>query len=391
VPLRIKGRIVGSEAPVEISVEGGRIASIEQVGPSTQVLGGEDCWIAPAFFDVQVNGFAGVDLNCPEITLEDVSHVIEKLSARGVLFFCPTIITQSFDHLSACLRSLCKATSDSSVRRAIPAFHLEGPYLSPEDGPRGTHPREHVREADWDEFRRLQDCAGGRIGMVTLAPEVGGALRLIERLADTGVVVALGHTAADPQTIRDAIRAGARTSTHLGNGSHLQMHRHSNYVWEQLAADELWASFIVDGHHLPPSVVKCMVRAKGWQRSILTSDAISAAGMPPGRYRCGEIEIVVRPDYKAERADSIGSGILAGSALDLLRGVENLLRFTQLGLFEAVCAASSNPAKLFNLSNPPQEIAVGSEADLVVFRHNPVSQALDLRYTIQQGRIVHQA
>ena len=158
--------------------------------------------------------------------------------------------------------------------------------------------------------------------------------------------------------------------THLGNGSHLQMPRHHNYVWEQLAADDLWASFIVDGHHLPPSVVKCMVRAKGSQRCILTSDAISAAGMPPGRYRLGAVDIVVQPNYRAERADGAGSGILAGSAIDLLRGVENVIRFAGVSLSDAIAMASANPARLMGLSSRIGTVEQGRDANLIVFEWN---------------------
>src|SRR5262249_46804632 len=149
---------------------------------------------------------------------------------------------------------------DPQLARAIPGIHLEGPYISAEDGPRGAHARQHVRPPDWDEFCRLQDLAGGRIRLVTLAPETAGALPFIERLSRAGVVVALGHTAASGECIRDAIQAGARLSTHLGNGAHAVLPRHPNYIWEQLADDGLWASIICDGHHLPESVMRCILR-----------------------------------------------------------------------------------------------------------------------------------
>jgi len=169
------------------------------------------------------------------------------------------------------------------------------------------------------------------------------------------------------------------------------MPRHHNYVWEQLAADDLWASFIVDGHHLPPSVVKCMVRAKGGQRSILTSDAISAAGMPPGRYRLGAVDIVVQPNYRAERADGAGSGILAGSAIDLLRGVENVIRFAGVSLSEAITMASANPASLMGLSNRIGTVEPGRVANLIVFDWNEESGTLKLQQTIKEGQVVYDA
>jgi N-acetylglucosamine-6-phosphate deacetylase len=347
--------------------------------------------IAPALFDVQVNGFAGVDFNSPGLSSDAIWHAIRKLREKGVVLFCPTVITHSFEHLAACLGALNRVCQEPSVASCIPAIHLEGPWISREDGPRGAHPLEHARHADWEEFLRLQDSAGGRIGMVTLAPEVPGVLEVIEKLVAARIVVAIGHTAASPETIRQAVQAGARMCTHLGNGSHLQMPRHHNYVWEQLAADDLWASFIVDGHHLPPSVVKCMVRAKGGQRSILTSDAISAAGMPPGRYRLGAVDIVVQPNYRAERADSAGSGILAGSAIDLLRGVENVIRFASVSLSEAIGMASANPACLMGLSRRIGAVEPGLDANLIVFEWNAESGTLQLQQTIKEGQVVYDA
>jgi N-acetylglucosamine-6-phosphate deacetylase len=392
VSRRILGKLAGGDELIEITVAGPAIHCVEPArSESTNAVGGTHCLIAPAFFDVQVNGFAGVDFNSPGLSSDSILRAIGKLREKGVVLFCPTVITHSFEHLAACLGALDRVCQEPSVASCIPAIHLEGPWISREDGPRGAHPLEHTRDADWEEFLRLQDAAGGRIGMVTLAPEVPGVLEVIEKLVAAGIVVAIGHTAASPETIRQAVRAGAKMCTHLGNGSHLQMPRHHNYVWEQLAADDLWASFIVDGHHLPPSVVKCMVRAKGPQRSILTSDAISAAGMPPGRYRLGAVEIVLRPDYRAERIDSAGSGILAGSAIDLLRGVENVIRFAGVSLPEAIAMASANPACLMGLSRRIGVVEPGRGANLIVFEWKPDSGSLQLQQTIMEGQAVYDA
>jgi N-acetylglucosamine-6-phosphate deacetylase len=392
VSRRILGRLVGKDELIEIEIAGSAIHSVEAArSERTNLVGGTHCLIAPAFFDVQVNGFAGVDFNSPGLSFDAIGHAIRKLREKGVVLFCPTVITHSFEHLTACLGALNRVCQEPSIGSCIPAIHLEGPWISREDGPRGAHPLEHARDANWEEFLRLQDSAGGRIGMVTLAPEVPGVLGVIEKLVAAGIVVAIGHTAASPETIGQAIQAGARMCTHLGNGSHLQMPRHHNYIWEQLAADDLWASFIVDGHHLPPSVVKCMVRAKGAQRSILTSDAISAVGMPPGRYRLGAVDIVVQPNYRAERADGAGSGILAGSAIDLLRGVENVIRFAGISLSEAIAMASANSASLMGLSDRIGTVKPGRDANLIVFEWNADSGTLQLQQTIKEGEIVHDA
>jgi N-acetylglucosamine-6-phosphate deacetylase len=388
--LKVRGKVLGSGEQTEIGIDKGFIQTIQQqlVG---EAAGAQDLWLAPAFFDIQVNGFAGCDFNAAQVTSEALEQAMIKLRERGVALFCPTVITQSFEHMASCFQALAKACDQAHIGgRVIPAVHMEGPYISPQEGPRGAHSPEHIRPPSWDEFQRLQESANGMIGLLTLAPEVEGAIAFIEKVTRSGVVVAIGHTAARRESIQAAISAGARLSTHLGNGSHAMLPRHENYVWEQLAADELWASFIVDGHHLPPPVVKCLIRAKGVSRSVLTSDAIAAAGMPPGRYRLGEIDVVVTPDFKVERAETVGSGYLAGSALDLLRGVENVVRFAQVGIAEAIQMASLNSATLMGVSNRVGRIEVGREANLILFQWDENSHRLALKSTIQCGEMVYQ-
>ena len=226
---------------------------------------------------------------------------------------------------------------------AIAGIHMEGPYISPEDGARGAHPQAHVRPASRDDFDRRQDAARGRIVLVTLAPEVPGALELIEWLVTAGVRVALGHSAATAQQIADAIAAGATLSTHLGNGCASMLPRHPNVIWEQLAADALVASLIVDGHHLPASTVKAMVRAKSPERTILVTDATSAAGSAPGRYGIGAIECELGADG---RVSLPGTPFLAGSSLTLDRAVANTVRFVGLPIETVIPMASTIPAQL---------------------------------------------
>jgi N-acetylglucosamine-6-phosphate deacetylase len=223
---------------------------------------------------------------------------------------------------------------------------MEGPYISAEDGPRGAHVRDLIRPADVDDFRRRQDAAEGRIRLVTLAPESPGALRLVEHLVAAGVRVAIGHTAASPAQIADAVRAGVTLSTHLGNGCAQMLPRHPNVIWEQLGEDRLLASFIVDGHHLPPATVKAMIRAKTPLRSILVTDAIAAAGMPPGTYTLGRQRVELDA---AGRVAAPGASHLAGSALRMNVAVGNAVRFTGLALEDVVAMASTRPAEYLGI------------------------------------------
>jgi N-acetylglucosamine-6-phosphate deacetylase len=347
--------------PVAITVDGGRISAIaDSTENPTQ-------WVAPAFFDPQINGCLGIAFNSPSLTPEQVRTVANECRRHGIGAFLATLITGSFDALHHGFATVTQAIdADAELARHIPGFHLEGPYLSGEDGPRGAHPKEHARDPDWDEFRRWQDAAGGRIRMVTVAPERTGALPFIEQLNAAGVIVAIGHTAATGAQIRDAVKAGAKTSTHLGNGCHAVLPRHDNYIWEQLASNELWMSIIADGHHLPPAVVACLVRAKGVTRTLLTCDASSLAGMPAGTYREWGADLEVLPDGKVVVA---GTPFLAGSGHFTDVCVGNVVKFAGVTLADAIEMATVRPRQLLGL--PVPTLAVGQPADLVRFDWQP--------------------
>jgi len=269
-PVSMTGRTVFGRR-VTVTVSEGRIHHVRAADDHAA----EDLWLLPGLVDLQVNGFGGHDFNGAGLTSEDVGGAVRALWPHGVTRCCPTVCTASHDHMMACLSAIARACGEAGwIDRAVAGIHVEGPYISDDDGPRGAHPRGHVRPPDWEEVQAFQDAAGGRIRLVTLAPERPGAIGLIEHLSRAGIIPAIGHTNASPDELRAAVASGARLSTHLGNGSHAMLPRHANYIWEQLAADDLLASLIVDGHHLPPGVVKSFVRAKAPHRCVLVSDAI---------------------------------------------------------------------------------------------------------------------
>jgi N-acetylglucosamine-6-phosphate deacetylase len=294
----------------------------------------------PGLFDLQVNGFAGVDFNDPACTAEDMQRAIAALRATGVTRFLPTLITGPLERVARCARMLAACRDP-----AVAGIHLEGPYLAPDAA--GAHPPAHLAPPSFDDFSRRQEAAEGRIVLVTLAPELPGALGLIERLVAAGVRVAIGHTAAGPEEIRDAVRAGATMSTHLGNGCPPVLPRHPNLLLEQLAADELQAALIVDGHHLPASVVKVMVRAKSLARTLLVTDATAAAGQRPGRFQLAGMAVELSA---AGRVTLAGTDRLAGSALTLDAAVANTVRFTGCSLAEVWPLASAQPAAALGLA-----------------------------------------
>ena len=290
----------------------------------------------PGLFDLQVNGFAGTDFNAPGLTSEGLAEALERQRATGVTRCLPTLITSSFDRFARNARVIARSPDP-----AVAGIHMEGPYLSPEDGPRGAHPREHVTNATIADFDRRQEAADGRIVLVTLAPEAPGALPLIGHLVKGGVRVAIGHTGGTPQQVEDAISAGATLATHLGNGCAQTLPRHPNFIWTLLAADPVAASFIVDGHHLPAATVKGLVRAKGVDRSILVTDATSAAACGPGRYSIGDVVCESREDG---RVSLPGTPYLAGSSLTLDRAIGNTVKFTGLPIDMVLPMASTIPA-----------------------------------------------
>ena len=342
--------------------------TIVRVSPAaTTPADREAGWVAPALFDLQINGCLGVSFNSPTLTGEEARTVVDECRRHGIGGLLPTLVTNSSEaiaHGFTTLRRACQA--DPVVGAAVPGFHLEGPYIASEDGPRGAHPREHVRDPDLDEFRRWQDAAAGRIRLVTLAPERPGALKFIEQVSRAGVVVAIGHAAATPAQIRDAISAGARLSTHLGNGSHAVLPRHDNYVWEQLAADDLWASLIPDGHHLPPSLIRVIVRVKTPARSVITCDASSLAGLPPGRYAQWGTELEVLPGGKVVVP---GTPFLAGSGVFTNTCVGHVIRTAGVSLRDAIDMAVARPRELLDL--PAWELAAGRATPLVLFDWEP--------------------
>jgi N-acetylglucosamine-6-phosphate deacetylase len=362
--MRVHAKHYATGWPIEIAVEDGHITSIgEQKAPAD--LSAE--WVGPSLFDIQVNGCLGVSFNSDRLTADEVRLVTEKCRSHGVGGICPTLITASAEALThgfATLAGLCQ--SDRNLDCTMPAFHLEGPYIADEDGPRGAHPKPHVRPPDWDEFRRWQDAAGGRIRIVTLAPELPGALPFIEKLVEAGIVVSIGHTAATPEEIRAAVHAGARLSTHLGNGAHGVLSRHPNYIWEQLAADELWASVIADGHHLPASVLKAVLRVKTPARTVLISDAGTLAGLRPGRYECWGQEFEVHPAGKIVMP---GTEYLAGAAAFLDTCVGNVLNLGLADLTGVFEMAAVRPRELLGL--PASRMEIGDAADLILFDWQP--------------------
>lgn len=383
----LEGRLIEGGAPVRIAVRDGRIADIVRMGDSRS-----DVWISPGWIDLQINGWEGHDPNTAEVDGGVVSAMVRAIWRSGVAASAVTICTSSEPRLLASFRAVVAACeADALIAAGVVGIHVEGPHIAREDGPRGAHPLEHVRPPDIAEYHRWQEAAAGLIRIVTVSPEYPESIPYIRELVADGVVVSIGHSAATGDQIRAAVDAGARWSTHLGNGAHATLPRHPNYIWDQLAEDRLSAGFIFDGQHLPPSVMRPFVRAKGVERTVLVSDAVAVGGLPPGVY---EMFSGVTVELTATgRLQLQGTPYLAGAVAALPVCVANAVRHAGVTLGEAVRMVTANPAGLLGLprNDGRDSVRIGSAANLTVFRQSPGSLDIHIMRTMVAGTTVYAA
>jgi len=379
----VRGRWLFSGEYVKIVVSNGVVESVTRCDDDPELP-----YISFGFLDMQVNGYRGLDYSAQALTPFHVARLTHMLEVSGTTEHVPTVITSSKERIIANLRSIADAVENTEgLSQRIPAIHVEGPFISPEDGPRGAHDREFIRDPDYQEFLEWKEAARGLLQIVTVAPETPGALEFIERVSADGIIVSVGHTAADPGVIREAVAAGARMSTHLGNGSHGMLPRLANYLWEQLSQDALVAGMIADGFHLPGSVIKVIMRAKGLSRLLLVSDVGPMGGLNPGVHKWGNINVEVHPDGHLGLP---GTEFLAGAGHLLDRDVVLFAAAAGVSIDQAVRLCSVNPRGFLHGDFPDAEIsgalpAVGDRANLVVFQYDRTTPALKVLETVAAG------
>ncbi len=376
----IEGRHYQTGQPIAIDVAEGRIAAVR---PSTR--GNGPWWIAPGFVDAQVNGYRGIDFNALSLNQVQIEEAVNALWQDGVTSFMPTIITHGEDEMIVLSRRWAGLKDRSRLFESVIGLHWEGPFISLEDGPRGAHPKAGVRSPDLELVMQGQRASEDLIRLVTLSPEWQEAPSLTRALVQLGIRVAIGHTAANSAEIAAVVDAGATLSTHLGNGSHPYLPRHTNYIWDQLAEDRLWASVIGDGHHLPWPMLKVLLRAKA-KTAYFVSDATSLAGCPPGSYAApvgGKVQL--NADGRLFLADH--PEILAGSAMPLKDAVFRMAAHGMGSLAALWDLTSIRPAKFWNLE-AAGGLAVGAPADLVCFKLD--ANALIIGKTMKCGTVVYQ-
>ena len=359
----VHGLDPGTGQSLTVEVKSGVIQAVHRSQAAASESG--QGWLAAGLIDLQVNGYAGHDLNDDQVTPETVQALARAMLASGVTTFLPTLITASEAQLTKALVAVQAARRlDPVVANMVPYVHVEGPAIAPEDGPRGAHPAAHVRAPSVAEFDRWQQASGSVVGMVTLSPHWPESAAYISHVVASGVHVALGHTDASPAQIVAAVDAGARISTHLGNGMYAMINRRRNPFWAQLVDDRLCASFIADGHHLAPDLLKVMLRSKGLGQSMIVSDATAIGGMSAGHYQASIGGAVTLSANGRLSMDDGSDQYLAGAALPLLAGVATLVRDGGLGLSEALGLATVNPGRWVGGRGL---LAPGQAADLIRF------------------------
>jgi len=314
--------------------------------------------------DLQINGFAGIDFNQFPITSEGLLQVIEALMKKGVTSFLPTIITNSDERIIDLLRNIDQLLKQNPyISSFIPGIHLEGPFISPEAGARGAHDFQFIKAPDWSLFQEFQEASGHRIKIVTLSPEWKEAPAFIKKCVQQDILVAIGHTIASPEQIQEAVDAGVRLSTHLGNGAPLMLPRNNNFIFEQLAQPKLCATLIADGFHLPNSFLKIALQVKS-DNAVLVSDSTQFAGMKPGIYKTHiGGKVLLQDNHRLCTFEN--DKILAGSAVSLLDCVQHLYQSEIRSLQQAWNLASERPGNILDFPTRSQNGSL--DQDFVIF------------------------
>ncbi len=375
----VEGLLYLDGNPVSIEIADGKIAKINHLSSES---GLPAIYVAPGLIDIQINGYMGADFSDQNLTIEGIREATRALWKEGVTTYLPTLTTSDHIRLERSFSLLAEALDDEVTGMSIPGFHLEGPYISPVKGYRGAHPEKYIRLPDWNEFSELRQAAQNGIKLITVAPEMEGAISFIEKCNETGLVVSLGHHNGTPEIIERAVDAGACLSTHLGNGCANMINRHHNPLWPQLANEGLSISIISDGFHLTKDEVRTFYKVKGVDQTILVSDALYLAGLPPGEYVDDGKTLLLTKDVVKFPAENV----LAGSASPISACVGNMMRFTGCSLSDAIQMSSINPARLMGLTDLG-EISVGKRADLILFTIE--NDELVIQQTMVAGKVVY--
>ena len=357
--MEIEGILYSDMGKVSIKSVNGYISTIDRIESQGKSL---ELFVSQGLIDVQINGYLGIDFSGPGLTVEGIRKATKALWKVGVTSYFPTIITSDIERIKENFAVLAEAQKDPEIGKSIAGFHLEGPYISPVKGFRGAHLEKYIKNPDWKEFQEIQKAANNEIKLITLAPELEGAISFIQNCVAVGLIVALGHHNGSTKDIKQAVDAGAKMATHLGNGCANEINRHHNPLWPQLSDDRITPSIIADGFHLTKEEVRSFFKVKGADKTILVSDALDLAGLPVGEYIRGERKLLLTENVVKLPKENV----LAGAASPISKCVGVMMNYTHCGLKAAIQMASTNSAELFSL-NKIGKIEPGKRADIIQF------------------------
>jgi N-acetylglucosamine-6-phosphate deacetylase len=341
----ISGWHYSTRQPLRIRCAGGRIVGVSPASPAPPLT----TWIVPGLFDLQVNGFAGVDFQQDDLTVEQLLVAARSLRIAGCSRFLVTLITDEWPRMLRRLemiRTLRNASPE--LRGAIAGWHVEGPFLSDEAGFCGAHDPAFMRDPRLEDIEQLRAAAGSDPLLLTLAPEREGSQAAIQKAVSMGMRVSLGHTNAPAHAIREAVLAGASGFTHLANGCPRDLDRHDNILWRVLETPGLMVSLIPDGIHVSPPLFRLMHSVLAGESICYVSDAMAAAAASPGRYTLGKLEVEAGADGVVRQP---GSKLFAGSALRPVEGVFRAARMLGCDWRQAWERFSSVPARFMGISH----------------------------------------
>ena len=374
----IKGYDVNRESAVQLTLHGGKIKEIQKIDEVNLP------YISTGFVDLQVNGYCGADYSSDKLTVDDVYSIVSELTCSGTTCHLPTIITGDIDKTINNILVIVNAVKRSKhLRNAIAGIHLEGPFISPLDGARGAHDIKFVKKPSIEDLHRLQDAAGGMIKIITIAPETEGAIEFIHEAGKRGIKIAMGHSSAKPDEIKDAIDNGLSLSTHLGNGIPQIIDRRENQLWTQLSDDRIKSGIISDGFHLTREQLIVFQRAKSLENLFLVSDVGPMAGKAPGIYKWGNIDVEVHKDGHLGLA---GTPYLAGAGHLLDWSIAHFVNLTGNNIQATMSLVTDIPSGIIDND---VSLNIGSPADIILFSFKEGDARLNIEKTIIDGRVVY--
>lgn len=334
-------------------------------------------FFSPGLIDVQVNGYLGVDYSSNTLNESDVGIVCSSMRKTGTYQHFPTIVTRPEQTIERNLSIIAKCVHDSSeVASSITGIHVEGPFISPNDGPRGAHEKKYVRNPSIQELDRWIDSSCGLLRIVTLAPEVPGAEKFIEYATSRGIVCSLGHSQSSGSDIDIAQQAGAKACTHIGNGSAKTLDRLDNQIISFLANRRLALTIIADGAHVPERAVRVFSMCRSEDDIVLISDLAPMAGLPRGIMEWDDMKVEIVDDGSVRL---LGTPYLAGAGSPLIRNIGNYMKFSGVSLSSAVRACTQNPSRIYGLNPKRLKIDIGDKAEFVLFDFDEENSELKIR------------